>query len=93
MWLGAFTKQFSNCKETRLDIDPSVNPDIVANMAELPDDIGPFDAVYSCHALEHLYPFDVTPCLQGFLRVLKPRGTVIILVPDLEGVAPTDEIV
>lgn len=84
--------QFGACKEIRLDIDPNVNPDIVANMAELPDGLGPFDAVYSCHSLEHLYPFDIDPCLSGFHRVLKAGGVVIVLVPDLEDIQPTDEV-
>ncbi len=82
----------SHCAEVRLDIDPATNPDILGDMVHLPAGIGPFDAVYSCHSLEHLYPYDVMPCLEGFLRVLKPGGVVIILVPDLEGVEPTDEV-
>jgi ubiquinone/menaquinone biosynthesis C-methylase UbiE len=82
----------SHCSEVRLDIDPAVKPDIVANMAALPDGIGPYDAVYTCHSLEHLYPYDVLPCLEGFLRVLKTGGVAIVLVPDLEDVPPTDDV-
>ena len=82
----------SHCDEARLDIDPAVKPDIVASMAELPEGLGPYDAVYTCHALEHLYPYDVVPCLDGFLRVLKPGGVAIVIVPDLEDVKPTDEV-
>lgn len=81
----------SHCDEVRLDIDPNVKPDIVANMAELPD-IGPFDAIYTSHSLEHLMPYEVLPCLEGFLRVLRPGGVAIILVPDLEGVEPTNDV-
>lgn len=81
-----------HCDEVRLDIEPRTNPDIVADMADLPDGIGPFDAVYSCHSLEHLMPYAVLPCLEGFLRVLKSGGVAIILVPDLEGVEPTDDV-
>lgn len=83
--------RMSHCHETRLDIDPNVEPDIVADMASIPD-IGPFDAVYSSHSLEHLYPHDVPKCLAGILRVLKPGGAVIIHVPDLEDLSPTDEV-
>ena len=79
-------------QEVRLDVDPAVKPDIVADMAHLPEGIGPFDAIFSCHSLEHLYPHDVVPCLEGFRRVLKPGGVVIVHVPDLEGVAATDEV-
>lgn len=82
-----------HCKEVRLDIEPGYEPDIVADMVHLPEGIGPFDAVFSCHSLEHLYPYDVIPCLQGFRRVLKPDGVVMILVPDLEDVLPNDGVV
>lgn len=81
-----------HCDEVRLDIDPTTNPDIVGDMAHLPEGIGPFDAVLSCHSLEHLPPYDIDECLAGFLRVLKPGGVVIILVPDLEGLSPTEEV-
>lgn len=53
--------------------------------------IGPFDAVYCSHALEHLYPHEVPEALSEFYRVLKPAGVLVILVPDLEGVAATDD--
>ncbi len=87
-------KQFQHCKEVTLDIDPNVNPDIVASMVDLPENIGPFDALYACHCLEHIYPHEVDQCLSGFLRVLKPQGGVaIILVPDLEDVKPTEDVV
>ena len=85
--------EYAHCDEVRLDIDELLEnkPDIIANMAQLPDGIGPYDAVYCCHALEHLYPYDVVPCLEGFLRVLKPGAPVILQVPDLEGVEANDE--
>lgn len=81
----------SEYHEVRLDIDPDVSPDIVADMSELPD-IGPFDAIYSSHCLEHLLPHKVIPCLEGFKRVLKPGGYAMIFVPDLEGLSPTEDI-
>lgn len=73
-----------------LDVDPTTNPDIVGDMTDL-HDIGPFDAVYSSHSLEHLYPHQVPRALASFYRVLKPGGVCTIFVPDLEGVQPTDE--
>lgn len=77
--------------ETRLDMDPDCKPDIVSDMVNLPDGLGPFDAVFSCHSLEHLYPYDVVPCLEGFRNVLRSGGITIIYVPDLEDVKPTNE--
>jgi protein O-GlcNAc transferase len=74
----------------RLDIDPRMEPDIVASMTDM-GPIGPYDALLCSHALEHLYPHEVPRALAEFYRVLKPGGLAIVLVPDLEGVAPTEE--
>jgi len=78
-------------KEVRLDIDPRNKPDIVASMTNM-GEIGSYEVVYCCHALEHLYPHEVGKTLCEFVRVLSPGGTAVIMVPDLEGVKPTDEI-
>ena len=84
-WLDGFS-------EVRLDIDPSVQPDITASMLDL-GAIGPFDALYSSHALEHLYPHEVLVALREFRRVLKPGGAVIVVVPNLEGIKATEDVV
>ena len=46
-----------------------------------------FDAIYSSHNLEHVYPHEVDIVLREFYRVLKDDGEVYIGVPDLQGVA------
>ena len=79
-------------KETRLDISETNNPDIVANMTDM-GEIGQYDAVFCQHALEHLAPYDVPVALSEFLRVLNPSGSVMIFVPDLEDVRPTEEVI
>lgn len=76
----------------RLDIDPRTNPDVVGDMTSL-GDIGPYDAVACNNALEHLYPHQVHTALCEFYRVLKPGGHVVIQVPDLQDVRPTDDII
>lgn len=78
--------------EVRFDIDVNMKPDIVGSMTEM-GDIGEFDIVYCCHTLEHLVPRDVHKAMQEFLRVLVPGGAAIVLVPDLEGMSPTHEMV
>lgn len=83
-WLG-------DCTEIRLDIDPGVQPDILASMTDL-GAIGPFDAVVSQHSLEHLGPTKVGVALSEFKRVLRPGGMLMIAVPDLEGVSPTFDV-
>lgn len=85
---------FPDCIETRLDIDPECYPDMVGSMANL--DIigdGEFDAVYTSHALEHLNTHDAAQALREFQRILRPGGFALVIVPDLEGVKPTSEIV
>lgn len=76
---------------TYLDIEPKTNPDVIASMTDM-GEIGPYSVVFCSHALEHLYPHEVYPALCEFKRVLKPGGVAIILVPDLEGVKPTNEV-
>jgi SAM-dependent methyltransferase len=78
-------------EEVRLDIDADVEPDVVASMTDL-GDIGPFDAIYTCHTLEHVFPQEVPVALAEFRRVLKPGGIAMIVVPDLEDVKATDEM-
>src|SRR5262252_6440154 len=77
--------------EVRLEIDAAVKPDIVASMTDM-GAIGSYDAIYCSHALEHLYPHEIPLALGEFLRVLKPGGAAIIIVPDLEDAEPTDEV-
>jgi len=77
--------------EVRLDLDPAAEPDIYACMTDM-GDIGPYDAIYCSHALEHLYPYQVPSALGEFWRVLVPGGVAIIIVPDLEDVRPTEEV-
>lgn len=79
-------------KEVRLDIDPVCLPDIVASMTDM-GDIGEFDMVYTCHALEHFFPHEVPVVLSECLRVLKKGGALIIIVPNLEGIKPDKTIV
>jgi len=81
----------SDHREVRLDIDASTQPDIVASMTDL-GDIGPFNAVYCCHALEHLHPDDVDQALREFHRVLLAGGYAMIVVPNLAGVKPTEDV-
>lgn len=81
--------QWKDCEVKTLDIEPRCNPDFVGSMTDM-GDVGTYDVVLCCHALEHLYPHEVPIALSEFRRVLKDRGIVVIMVPDLEDVKPTD---
>jgi len=72
-------------EEVTLDIDEAVTPDIVdklPDLAKVPS--GSFDAVFSSHNIEHLYPHEVIPAFQAFHRVLKDDGIAIVTCPDLQ---------
>lgn len=74
--------------ELRLDIDPTVEPDILASVTDMkgvPD--ASVDALWSSHNLEHLMAHEVPVALEECLRVLKPGGVAVIAVPDLQMVA------
>jgi predicted SAM-dependent methyltransferase len=74
--------------EIRVDIDPSVSPDIVASMTDLsllPDQT--IDFIFSKHNIEHLKYHDVPLALSEFQRVLKPEGFLVIRCPDIKAIA------
>jgi len=77
--------------ETRLDVDPDVQPDIVASMTDL-GEIGQYESVFASHCLEHLAPHEVPIALSEMRRVLVDGGSAILYVPDLEGLTPTQEV-
>lgn len=71
--------------ETRLDIDPNLQPDIVASATEMrmvPD--RSFDALWAANIVEHLFAHEVPLALREFARVIKPDGLVQVYVPNLK---------
>lgn len=78
----------SKWQEVRLDIDPNVQPDIVGDIRDMAEvEPGSFDALYSSHNIEHLFPHEVSQALGEFFRVLKPGGHALITCPDLQAIA------
>ncbi len=77
----------SHWREIRLDIDPSVQPDVVGSMTDmscLTDQS--VDAIFSSHNIEHLYPHEAPLALAEFHRVLKEDGFLVLTCPDLMSV-------
>ena len=73
--------------ELRLDIDESVQPDIVGTMLDMGAVAdASVDAIYSSHNIEHLYPHEVPRALAEFRRVLKADGFLVLTCPDLQSV-------
>jgi SAM-dependent methyltransferase len=75
-------------RELRLDIDPSVDPDIVASITDMSAVAdNSVDAVWSSHNLEHLFAHEVPLALTEFRRVLRTGGFALVTMPDLGQVA------
>jgi SAM-dependent methyltransferase len=75
-------------RELRLDINPSVNPDILCSMIDMhPVATDSIDAIWSSHNLEHLQRHEVPVALAEFLRVLRPGGQILMTMPDLQRIA------
>jgi len=73
--------------EVRFDIDPEVKPDLIGTMTDLSAIADhSYDALYSSHNIEHLYPHEVGVALEGFVRILKPDGFLVVTCPDLKSV-------
>jgi SAM-dependent methyltransferase len=79
---------FKDWKHLRVDVDPSVAPDILADLTDLsPIPDGHADAVWASHCIEHLYEHQVMTALKEFRRIVRDDGFVCIIVPDLQSVA------
>lgn len=75
-------------RELRLDIDPRMTPDIVADIADMAGvPSASVDAVWSSHNIEHVFAHQVPRVLEEFLRVLRPGGEALITTPDLQRAA------
>ena len=71
-----------------LDIQPSVSYVRYWDATQgLPYEDGEVDVCYASHIVEHLHPADAEGLLRQCHRVLKERGIVRVVVPDLEALA------
>jgi SAM-dependent methyltransferase len=85
---SALPPYFDSWRQLRVDVDPAVDPDVVADITDLsqiPD--ASADAVWAAHCIEHLYEHQVGLALAEFRRVLREDGFVCVIVPDLQAVA------
>lgn len=75
-------------RELRIDSDPGVAPDIVADLVDLsPLADASAEAIWSSHDLPRLAAHEVPVALAEILRVLKPGGFLLVTLPDLQQVA------
>ncbi len=79
---------FGAWRHVRIDVDPAVQPDVVADLTDLSafgDNSA--DAIWTAHCIEHLHRHQVTQALREIRRVLKADGFAVIIVPDMQRVA------
>ncbi len=80
--------QGNGWNQVRLDIDPSLEPDIVADITDLSRvKASSVEAIYSSHNLEHLNLHQVDTALKQILSTLKPGGFFLVTLPDIQAVA------
>jgi SAM-dependent methyltransferase len=83
----ALPDYFIDWRQLRVDVDPLVEPDIIADLTDLSAIAdGSADAVWASHCIEHLYAHQVSRALSEFRRVLREDGFVCVIVPDLQTV-------
>lgn len=69
----------------RLDIDPSVKPDILASITDLSGvETESYDAVWSSHNIEHLFHYEAQRMTSQIRTVLKKSGWLIVTCPDIK---------
>ena len=79
---------FDGWEHIRVDVDPAVEPDLVASVIDLSAvPSGCADAVWSAHCIEHLFAHEVPTAICEFRRVLRSDGFACIIVPDLQAIA------
>lgn len=70
-----------------VDIDPSVNPDLVADARALPYEDASVDEIFAGHVLEHFDWDEGQQALAEWKRVLRPGGKLGVVVPDFHEIA------
>ncbi len=74
-------------EEIRVDLNPKVEPDVIADAAELPFEDESADALVCIACLEHLPEKRAGQALMEFHRVLRTGARMILQVPNLEAAA------
>lgn len=66
-----------------IDIDPSVEPDVIMDATHLAYEDNSIEEIYAGHLLEHLTMNEGVSALREWKRVLIPGGKITITVPDI----------
>jgi predicted SAM-dependent methyltransferase len=66
-----------------VDVNPIRNPDVLAELDDLPFADGEAARIYAGHVLEHIPVLEVVGVLREFRRVLSPSGSLMVVGPDV----------
>jgi predicted SAM-dependent methyltransferase len=69
---------------TNVDIDPKMNPDVLADVLKLPFEDNSVDEIYAGHIIEHLNMKQSEEAIIEWKRVLKVGGIITITIPDFQ---------
>lgn len=83
---GVFDISKYNVEVTCVNIAEETNPDVIADIADLPLPSHQFDVALFSEVLEHVS--DPIPALKEAKRVLRPGGVLLICVPFLSRIHP-----
>ena len=72
---------------TNVDARQTEAVDMICDMLSLPFKPESLEVVYMCHSLEHIPLLEVQPFLDGIYRLLSPKGSLYISVPDFNVLA------
>lgn len=77
--VGAGDKQFPGW----ISVDLAPNADIVSDVCAIPLPDGYADEIMAIHLIEHIERWRVQTALREWFRLLKPRGMLILELPDI----------
>ena len=75
-----------NDKILTIDHYPHIHTDLVCDAKKLPFQDARFDFVFSSHCLEDFKPDEIKNVFIEWLRIVKPGGYLVLLLPDMETV-------
>lgn len=84
---GDAALSLGSIRPMRVDFRQEAKPDVVADVRTLPFSVHVFDLVFSSHTLEHFKGEEIDGILEEWIRVLRPRGTLLLRVPNLKWTA------
>lgn len=80
---GTHSPYFKEGFPIRMDIREEVKPNIICDIRQIPEPDCKYDIVYSSNTLEHFSHRGVLKVLMEWLRILKVKGELRLIVPNI----------